>query len=52
MNEDGTPTDVGVAWMKKVDALLPEDSPARFYDASGNLRTSWSPTGKDAHERT
>lgn len=52
VNEDGTPTDVGVAWMKKVDALLPEDSPARFYDASGNLRTSWSPTGKDAHERT
>lgn len=52
VNEDGTPTDVGVAWMKKVDALLPEDSPARFYDASGNLRTSWSPTGKDAHGRT
>lgn len=51
LNADGTPTDVGVAWMKKVDALLPEDSPARFYDASGNLRTSWSPTGRDAHGR-
>lgn len=51
LNADGTPTDVGVAWMKKVDALLPEDSPARFYDANGNLRTSWSPTGRDAHGR-
>lgn len=51
LNADGTPTDVGVAWMKKVDALLPEDSPARFYDANGNLRTSQSPTGRDAHGR-
>lgn len=51
LNADGTPTEVGAAWMKKVDALLPEDSPARFYDASGNLRTSWTPEGKDAHGR-
>ncbi len=52
LNKDGTPTDVGVAWMKKVDALLPAHSPARFYDEQGNLRTSWTPTGKDAHGRT
>lgn len=51
LNEDGTPTDVGIAWMKKVDSLLPADSPARFYDAQGNLRTSWTPTGNDAHGR-
>lgn len=51
LNADGTPTEVGTAWMKKVDSLLPENSPARFYDAQGNLRTSWSPNGNDAHGR-
>lgn len=52
LNEDGTPTDVGIAWMKKVDELLPENSPARFFDVNGALRTKWSPSGKDAHGRS
>lgn len=51
LDEQGNPTEVGQAWMKAVDALLPSDSSARFYDENGNLRTSWSPSGKDAHNR-
>lgn len=51
LNPDGTPTEYGEKWMKETDALLPEDSPARFYDKDGNLRQSWSVGNNDTYGR-
>lgn len=52
LGPDGTPTEIGKRWMKETDALLPEDSPARFYDKDGNLRQSWSANNNDIYGRS
>lgn len=47
-DDKGNPTDQGIAWMKAVDKLLPEQNKSTFYNESGELRKSWNPTGIDA----
>lgn len=49
LDENGDFTEVGKAWAKAVDANLPSNSPASFYDANGNLRTSWSVNNNDIY---
>lgn len=51
IDENGNLTDVGQAWAKSVDAYLPSNSTASFYDAEGNLRTSWSVNNNDIYGR-
>ena len=51
IDEKGNLTDVGQAWARSVDAHLPSNSTASFYDAEGNLRTSWSVNNKDIYGR-
>lgn len=51
IDENGNLTDVGQAWARSVDAHLPSNSTASFYDAEGNLRTSWSVNNKDIYGR-
>ena len=51
IDENGNLTDVGQAWAKSVDAHLPSNSTASFYDAEGNLRTSWSVNNNDIYGR-
>lgn len=50
-DENGNPTEVGIAWMKATDKDLPEESLASFYDKDGKLRTSWTVKNKDAYQR-
>ena len=50
-NPDGTFTDVGLAWAKASDALLPSNSAAAFFDQDGNLRTSWTVNNNDIYNR-
>ena len=49
LDENGDFTEVGKAWAKAVDANLPSNSPASFYDANGNLRKSWSVNNNDIY---
>lgn len=51
LNSDGTFTDLGLAWAKATDALLPKGSKATFFDENGKLRESWSVNNKDIYER-
>lgn len=51
LDQLGNFTDVGLAWAKEVDRLLPQNSLATFFDENGNLRTSWTVKTKDAHGR-
>lgn len=51
LNSDGTFTDLGLAWAKATDALLPKGSKATFFDENGELRKSWSVNNKDIYER-
>ena len=51
LNSDGTFTDLGLAWAKATDALLPEGSKATFFDENGELRKSWSVNNNDIYGR-
>ena len=51
LDENGKFTDIGKAWAKAVDAHLPSNSTASFYDAEGNPRTSWSVNNNDIYGR-
>lgn len=51
LNEDGTFTPLGEKWAKAVDAQLPSDSPATFYDNTGKLRTKWTVKNNDSLNR-
>lgn len=52
LDENGNFTEMGKAWAKSVDSLIPQSNHlARFYDDNGNLRTSWSTGHNDAHGR-
>lgn len=49
-NEDGTFNEVGEAWAKKVDKLIPQDSTASFYDPkTKKLRTQWVTTNNNIY---
>ncbi len=48
-NENFTP--MGEKWAKAVDAQLPPDSPATFYDNTGKLRTKWTVKNNDSLNR-
>ena len=49
--QDGKFTPMGEAWAQAVDALLPPNSPAKFYDNNKKPKSSWTTTYKDAHGR-
>lgn len=51
LNEDGTFTPLGEKWAKAVDAQLPSDSTATFYDNTGKLRTKWTVKNNDSLNR-
>lgn len=51
INSDGTFTDLGLAWAKLTDALLPMGSKATFFDENNNLRKSWSVNNNDIYGR-
>ena len=51
LNEDGTFTPMGEKWAKAVDAQLPSDSSATFYDSTGKLRTKWIVKNNDSLNR-
>ena len=52
LNPDGTFTDVGLAWAKSVDALLPKGSEASFFDENNQLRGQWGVADKnDIYDR-
>ena len=51
LNEDGTFTPMGEKWAKAVDAQLPSDSTATFYDNTGKLRTQWTVKNNDSLNR-
>ena len=51
LNSDGTFTDLGLAWAKATDALLPKGSKATFFDENGELRKSWSVNNNDIYGR-
>lgn len=49
-NEDGTFNEVGEAWAKKVDKLIPQNSTASFYDPkTKKLRTQWVTTNNNIY---
>lgn len=50
-DQNGQFTEVGTKWARAVDALLPPGSKATFFDENGNLRSSWSTSSLDAHNR-
>lgn len=51
-NDSGTSfSDMGKSWAQSVDKLLPSNSMATFYDANGNLRTSWTANNNDPYGR-
>ena len=47
----GNFTPLGEAWAKAVDALLPPNHPAKFFDENKKLKTSWVVHTKDSHNR-
>ena len=51
LNEDGTFTPMGEKWDKAVDAQLPSDSTATFYDNTGKLRAQWTVKNNDSLNR-
>lgn len=51
LNKDGTFTPMGEKWAKAVDAQLPSDSSATFYDNTGKLRTKWIVKNNDSLNR-
>lgn len=51
LNQDGTFTPMGEKWAKAVDAQLPSDSTATFYDNTGKLRTKWTVKNNDSLNR-
>lgn len=51
LNEDGTFTPMGEKWAKAVDAQLPSDSTATFYDNTGKLRAQWTVKNNDSLNR-
>lgn len=51
-NEDGTFNEIGEAWAREVDKLIPKGSTASFYDPkTGKLRTKWVTTNNDIYGR-
>ena len=51
LDQDGNFTPIGEKWAKAVDAQLPPDSPATFYDNTGKLRTKWTVKNNDSLNR-
>lgn len=51
LDQDGNFTPMGEKWAKAVDAQLPPDSPATFYDNIGKLRTKWTVKNNDSLNR-
>lgn len=51
LDQDGNFTPMGEKWAKAVDAQLPPDSPATFYDSTGKLRTKWTVKNNDSLNR-
>lgn len=51
LDQDGNFTLMGEKWAKAVDAQLPPDSPATFYDNTGKLRTKWTVKNNDSLNR-
>lgn len=51
LDQDGNFTPMGEKWAKTVDAQLPPDSPATFYDNTGKLRTKWTVKNNDSLNR-
>ena len=51
LDQNGVFTPVGEAWAKAVDANLPTDSKARFFNANGTLRTKWTSNNNDPYGR-
>lgn len=51
LDQDGNFTTMGEEWAKAVDAQLPPDSPATFYDNTGKLRTKWTVKNNDSLNR-
>ena len=51
LNQDGSFTPMGEKWAKAVDAQLPADSSATFYDSTGKLRTKWTVKNNDSLNR-
>ena len=51
LDSNGNFTEVGKAWARAVDANLPTDSQARFFDSNDNLRTKWTANNKDPYGR-
>lgn len=51
LDQDGNFTPMGEKWAKVVDAQLPPDSPATFYDNTGKLRTKWTVKNNDSLNR-
>ena len=50
-NSDGTFTDLGLAWAKATDALLPKGSKATFLDENNDRRISWTADNKYIYNR-
>ena len=51
LDQDGNFTPMGEKWAKAVDAQLPPDSPATFYDSTGKLRAKWTVKNNDSLNR-
>ena len=51
LDQDGNFTPMGEKWAKTVDAQLPPDSPATFYDSTGKLRAKWTVKNNDSLNR-
>lgn len=51
LDQEGNFTPMGEKWAKAVDAQLPPDSPATFYDNTGKLRTKWTVKNNDSLNR-
>ena len=51
LDQNGNFTPMGEKWAKAVDAQLPPDSPATFYDNTGKLRTKWTVKNNDSLNR-
>lgn len=51
LDQNGNFTPMGEKWAKAVDAQLPPDSPATFYDSTGKLRTKWTVKNNDSLNR-
>lgn len=52
-NDDGTFNEIGEAWAREVDKLIPKGSTASFYDPkTGKLRTKWVTTNNDIYGRS